>query len=67
MRKNLHVFPHKNKWGIKGEGNTKFTKLFENQKSAVVYAKMIANRQKLKVFIHDTKETIDNGGINKDG
>jgi hypothetical protein len=59
MGKNLHVLPNKNKWGIKGEGNIKFTKLFDTQKSAIIYAKMIANRQKSVVFIHNTTGIID--------
>jgi len=60
MGKNLHVLPSKNKWGIKGEGNTKFTKLFDTQKSAIIYARMIANRQKSKVFIHNNEAFSDN-------
>jgi hypothetical protein len=56
MPKNLHVLPKDDKWGIKKEGNTKFTKLFDDQKSAIIYARMIANRQKLKVFIHDNND-----------
>ncbi len=37
---------------MKGEGNTKATKLFETQAEAIKYARDIAINQKAEVIIH---------------
>ncbi|NLY62576.1 MAG: DUF2188 domain-containing protein [Erysipelothrix sp.] len=52
MGKNQHVQPHNDGWQVKGEGNTKATKLFETQAEAIKYARDIAINQKAEVIIH---------------
>lgn len=52
MGKNQHVVPAGNKWGVKGEGNTKFTSVFDNQSDAIDAARQISRNQKSELFIH---------------
>ena len=52
MGKNQHVVPKDGKWAVKGEGNEKYTKLFETQKEAIDYAKGIAKNQNSDVVVH---------------
>jgi uncharacterized protein YdaT len=52
MKKNQHVVPHNDGWGVKGAGNTRITKTAETQKQAIEIAKEIAKNQKSEVVIH---------------
>jgi uncharacterized protein YdaT len=52
MGKNQHVVPHADKWAVKGEGNSKSTKIAATQKEAVSYAREIARNQKSELLIH---------------
>jgi len=52
MGKNQHVVPHNNKWGVRGAGNEKVTKVADTQKQAINIAKEIAKNQKSEVVIH---------------
>lgn len=58
MRKNQHVVPHKEKWGIKGQGNKRLTKVTLTQREAIEIAKKIAKNQKSELFIHRKDGTI---------
>ncbi len=50
MGKNQWVSPHGDKWSVKGEGNTKPTKIFDTQKQAGEYARDIAINQNSEVI-----------------
>ena len=50
--KNQHVVKHSNGWAVKGEGNTKATKVTRTQKQAIEVAESIARNQKSDTKIH---------------
>lgn len=50
--KNQHVVPVGSDWGIRGEGNTKLTSIFENKQDAMNSARNIAINQKSELVIH---------------
>lgn len=52
MGKNQHVVPHNDKWGVRGVGNERVTKIADTQKQAIGVAKEIAKNQKSEVVIH---------------
>lgn len=51
-KKNQHVVPYGNKWAVKGEGNSKATKITSTQKEAIEIAREIAKHNKSEVVIH---------------
>lgn len=52
-KKNQHVVPSPaGGWGIKGERNQKFTKLFETKQPAVNEARKISQNQESELVIH---------------
>jgi len=55
---NQHVVPHPEGWAIKGEGNTKYTEIFDYQKDAIERAKDIAFNYRSSVIIHREDGTI---------
>ncbi|GAA5417010.1 hypothetical protein Pryu01_02071 [Paraliobacillus ryukyuensis] len=55
MGRNQHVTPHRNGgWQVKGEGNSKTTKITKTQSEAIRIAKGIAKNNKLELLIHNT-------------
>jgi len=53
MGKNQHATPHPDGgWQVKGEGNSKATRLTETQQEAISIAKEIAINQGSELFIH---------------
>lgn len=44
-KKHQHVVPIGNKWGIKGEGNCRYTKIANTQREAAETARRIARNQ----------------------
>jgi hypothetical protein len=50
--RNQHVVPHDSTWGIKGQGNSRFTKLVTTQKQAIEIAREISINQRSELFIH---------------
>ncbi len=51
--KNQHVVPAPNgKWGVRGEGNSKLTKITSTKNKAIEKAREIAKNQKSEVVIH---------------
>ena len=52
MGKNQHVVPVDNRWGIKGEGNTRYTSIFDKQSDAIAAARQISRNQQSELFIH---------------
>lgn len=54
-----HVVPYEeNDWAIKGEGNIKYTEIFDTQKQAIKRAKEIAKNYGSDVIIHRRDGTI---------
>lgn len=58
MGKNQHVVPKGKEWAVKGEGNSKATKVTPTQSKAIDAAKKIAKKEKSEVVIHDKKGKI---------
>lgn len=52
MGKNQHVVPIDGRWGIKGEGNSKYTEIFDTQKEAIEIARKISKNQQSELLIH---------------
>ena len=50
MGKNQWVSPRGEKWGVRGEGNSRDTKLFDTQKQAEEFAQTIAKNQRSEVI-----------------
>lgn len=55
---NQHVVPHEGGWAIKGEGNEKYTAIFDTQDEAISRAISIAKSYKSDVIIHRKDGTI---------
>lgn len=58
MKKNQHVVPNNDKWAIKGEGNSKYTKITQTQGEAIEIAREIARNQQSELVIHRKDGTI---------
>lgn len=52
MGKNQHVVPVNGQWGVRGEGNSKYTALYDTQKEAIASAREIAMNQQSELLIH---------------
>ncbi|OIN94839.1 MAG: hypothetical protein AUJ48_04385 [Deltaproteobacteria bacterium CG1_02_45_11] len=52
MAKNQHVVPVGNKWGVRGEGNSRLTKVSDTQREAINAGREIAINQGSELFIH---------------
>jgi len=67
-RKNQHVVPRPNgNWGVRGEGNSKFTKVTSTQVQAINVAREIAKKQGSEVVIHGKDGAIrDKDSFGKD-
>ena len=55
---NQHVVPHPEGWAVRGEGNQKYTAIFDYQDEAIERAKDIAYNYKSSVIIHRKDGTI---------
>lgn len=53
MGKNQHVVPNESGWAVKGEGNSKATKVFDTKQPAINYAREIARNQKSELVVHN--------------
>lgn len=51
--KNQHVIPHGTKWAVKGEGNSRNTKITSTKEEAVKHARDIAKNMKKELVIHN--------------
>lgn len=49
---NQHVVPHSEGWAVKGEGNEKYTAVYEYQEDAIERARDIAKNYGSDVIIH---------------
>lgn len=54
MGRNQHVVPTNGRWGIKGEGNSRYTSIFDRQSDAINAARQISRNQQSELFIHGT-------------
>ena len=52
MKKNQHVVPSGNQWAVRGEGNSKKTKITHTQRDAIAIAREIARNQQSELVIH---------------
>ena len=52
MRKNQHVVPAGDVWGVRGEGNERLTSIHNTQGEAEAAAREIAINQRSEVVIH---------------
>lgn len=52
MGKNQHVTKKDGEWRVIGEGNNRATKIFDTQKEAIVYGRIIAKNQQAELVIH---------------
>jgi len=52
-KKNQWVIKYGDIWAVKGEGNTKVTKITKTQKEAIDIAKKIAENQKSELYIQN--------------
>lgn len=50
--KNQHVVPHKDGWAVKGEGNSKATRVVDTQAEAIGLAETIARNQESDTKVH---------------
>ncbi len=55
---NQHVVPHEEGWAIKGEGNQKYTAIYDTQEEAINKARRIALNYQSDVIIHRRDGTI---------
>lgn len=56
--KHQHVVPHDEGWAIKGEGNTRYTGVFDRQSDAIDRAKEIARTYNADVIVHRSDGSI---------
>lgn len=52
MGKNQHVLPSNGKWAVKGEGNSKNTRITQTQGEAINIARTIARNEQSELVIH---------------
>lgn len=52
MGKNQHVVPHNGNWAVRGEGNSKVTRVTDTKAEAQSIAREISQNQKSELFIH---------------
>lgn len=52
MAKNQHVVPPPDGWGVRGEGNSKVTRVFATQRDAITYGRQQAINQSSELLIH---------------
>jgi hypothetical protein len=55
---NQHVVPHPEGWAVKGEGNERYTAIYDYQDEAIDRARDIASNYKADVIIHRKDGTI---------
>ena len=52
MSKNQHVVPVGDRWGVRGEGNSRLTSIHDTQREATDDARSIARNQQSELLIH---------------
>jgi hypothetical protein len=54
-RKNQHVLRHPEGWAVKGEGNSRATRIFATQWEAIEFGRIVVMNQRSVLFIHNRK------------
>lgn len=66
--KSLYVIPIGNAWGVKGEGNAKFSFITDRKKEALTYAKVIAINSKTELIVYSKDgRIIEKNNYSKEG
>jgi hypothetical protein len=52
MKKNQHVVPSGDQWAVRGEGNSKATRVFPKQTDAITHARDLARSSGSELVIH---------------
>lgn len=60
MGKNQHVVPYNGQWAVKGEDNSKISRVTSTQQEAIDIAKVIAKNQEAELLIHKRNGQIRN-------
>lgn len=58
MKKNQHVVPSGDQWAVRGEGNSRKTRITQTQREAIEIAREIARNQQSELVIHRKNGTI---------
>ena len=58
MNKNQHVVPSGKQWAVRGDGNSKKTRITQTQSEAIGIAREIARNQQSELVIHRKDGTI---------
>ena len=58
MKKDQHVVPSGDQWAVRGEGNSKKTRITQTQREAIEIAREIARNQQSELVIHRKNGTI---------
>ena len=59
MSLNQHVVPDGDKWAVKGEGNEKYTNLYDTKREAVERATEIAKNKEAELIVHSQDGEIE--------
>ena len=51
-KKNYHVVPKQGEWAVKGEGNSRYTRVVDTQREAIEIAREHARNQESELVIH---------------
>jgi Uncharacterized protein conserved in bacteria (DUF2188) len=54
-RKNQHVIRHGKGWAVKGEGNSRATRIFTTQWEAIEFGRVVVMNQRSVLLIHNRK------------
>lgn len=52
MKKNQHVVPSDDQWAVRGEGNSRKTRITQTQREAIEIARTIARKEQSELVIH---------------
>lgn len=58
MSKNQHVVPYGSRWAVRGEGNSRVTRVTSTQREAIDIARTISRNQRSELIIHGTNGRI---------
>lgn len=56
--KDQHIVPHENGWAVRGEGNTRATRVVPTQREAIEIGREISRNQNSELIIHQKKGPI---------
>ena len=54
MKKDQYVVVHGDDWAVRGENNSKVTKIFKNKEDAIEYARDIAKNQRSELRVQNS-------------